>query len=147
MNVEKVRSLIAPVLETLGYELIDVRQVSELGRNILRVCIDCEGGVKLADCERVSREIETLLEVEGDIRDRYSLEVSSPGLNRPLVKETDFVRFAGKVAAVKTREPIDGRRNYKGMLKGVEEGRAVMVIDGQEYRVPLDLIEKAHLVY
>src|SRR5579885_1728275 len=98
MNLEKIRSVIGPVLETLGYELIDVRHVVEQGRSILRVMIDREGGVKLADCERVSREIDTLLEVEGEIRDRYNLEVSSPGLNRPLVKEADFVRFAGKTA-------------------------------------------------
>jgi len=150
MDLKRLKLLIDPVLTPLGYELVDVRYVVEQGRSIMRVMIDCEGGVKVDDCERASREIETLLEVEGDIRDRYHLEVSSPGLNRPLVKEADFVRFTGKVAAVKTREPIDeygGRRNYKGLLKGVEEGRAVMLIDGQEYRVPINLIEKANLVF
>ncbi len=150
MNIEKIRALTLPVLEALGYELIDVRYVVEQGRPVLRIFIDCEGGVKVGDCERASRELETLLEVEGGIGERYYLEVSSPGLDRPLVKEADFVRFAGKVASVKTRTPVEeygGRRNYKGLLKGVEEGRAVMVIDGQEFRVPLNLIERAHLVF
>lgn len=147
MNTDRIRNLIEPVLSTLGYELVDVRFVVEQGRAVLQVMIDCEGGVKVADCERASREMETLLEVEGAVGERYYLEVSSPGLNRPLVKEADFIRFSGRTAALKTREPIDGRRNYKGLLKGVEEGRAVMEIDGQEYRVPIGLIERAHLIF
>lgn len=147
MNIEKIRLLVEPVLVTLGYELVDVRFVVEQGRSTLRVFVDKEGGVTVGDCERVSREIETLLEVEEVVRDRYLLEVSSPGLNRPLVQEKDFVRFAGKTASLTTTEPIDGRRNYKGFLKGVEEGKAVMEIDGKEYRVPLKLIGKANLCY
>jgi ribosome maturation factor RimP len=79
--------------------------------------------------------------------ERYLLEVSSPGLDRPLVKEADFVRFVGKIASVATREPIEGRRNYKGLLKGMDEGHVVMEIDQKIYRVPLALIERANLVY
>jgi len=150
VDLEKVRSLVEPVTGQLGYELLDLRFLTEQGRHLLRLTIDKEGGVTLADCQRVSREIETLLEVEETVRERYHLEVSSPGLDRPLVKESDFVRFAGKTISLKTREPVveyGGRRNYKGLLKGVENRSVVMVIDGQEYRVPFDLMERAKLVY
>lgn len=134
------------MIELLGYELVDVRFVVEQGRPTLRIFVDKEGGITVGDCERVSREIDTLLDVEGVVRERYLLEVSSPGLNRPLVQEKDFVRFAGKTAFLATTEPIEGRRRYKGLLKGVEDGKAVMEIDGKEYRVPLNLIGKANLV-
>jgi ribosome maturation factor RimP len=150
VDLQKVRSLVEPVVGQLGYELIDVRFLTDRGRRLLRILVDREGGVSVGDCERVSREIETLLEVEEAVRERYDLEVSSPGFDRPLVKESDFARFAGKNAALKTKEPVvayGGRRNYKGLLKGVEEGVVVMMIDGKEFRIPLGLVERAHLVF
>lgn len=150
MDVRKVRSLVEPVLEPLGYELVDARFLTEHGRPILRLFVDREGGVTIGDCERVSREIETLLEVEGVLGGRSVLEVSSPGLDRPLTKPAHFEKYAGKVAAVTTSRPVEAygdRRNYKGLIRGVEEGTVVMEIDRQEYRVPLELIEKAHLVF
>src|SRR3989338_6010051 len=118
MDLGTIRKLIEPVVELLGYELVDVRFVVAQGRPILRVFVDKEGGVTVGDCERVSREIETLLEVESVVRERYLLEVSAPGLNRPVVQEKDFVRFAGKAASLTTTEPIPGRRNYQGVLTG-----------------------------
>jgi ribosome maturation factor RimP len=131
----------------LGYELLELRFLTEQGRQFLRIMIDREGGISVGDCERISREVETLLEVEEVVKGRYDLEVSSPGLDRPLVKESDFVRYAGRNASLKTREPIEGRRNYKGLLKGMEGGTVVMVIDGKEFRIPIGLVEKAHLVF
>ncbi|MBI3540820.1 MAG: ribosome maturation factor RimP [Deltaproteobacteria bacterium] len=147
INIEKVRSLVSPVLLELGLELVEARFVTEHGQPTLRLSIDREGGVAVGDCQKVSREIETLLEVEGSVSGRYLLEVSSPGLDRPLVKGADYVRFTGKMAAIKTREPIDGRRNYKGTLQGLLGEEVLILIDGQEYRVPLSLIERAHLVF
>lgn len=150
VDLQKVRSLVEPVVGQLGYELIDVRFLTDRGRRLLRILVDREGGISVGDCERVSREIETLLEVEGAVRERYDLEVSSPGLDRPLVKESDFIRFAGKNLALKTKEPIveyGGRRNYKGLLKGLEGNDVVMIVDGKEYRISLGLIERANLVF
>ncbi len=150
MDTKKIQDLIVPVIESLGCEFVDVRVVTEMGRKILRVLVDYEGGVSVGQCEKISREIETLLEVEGVIGDRCLLEVSSPGLDRPLVKESDFVRFTGKVAAIRTREamdPVTNRRNYKGLLKGVEDGSVVIEVDGQEYKITQSLIEKANLVF
>lgn len=147
MNIDHLRSLVGPVVTSLGCELVDVRCLTERGRSVLRLKIDREGGVTVEDCSRISREVGTLLDVEESIRSRYDLEVSSPGLDRPLTGEADFVRYAGKVAAIRTGEPIDGRRNFKGVLKGVEEDRVIVVIDGQEHRVPIALIERGHLVF
>lgn len=149
MDIQKTQQLIEPVVGLLGYELVQVRFLVDQGRPTLRIFVDREGGVTIGDCEKVSREIETLLEVEGAVRERYHLEVSSPGLNRPLTKESDFSRFAGKIASLTTRNPVPeygDRRHYKGLLKGVEDGKAVMEIDGKEYRVPLGLVGKANLV-
>jgi ribosome maturation factor RimP len=149
-NLERVRFLVEPVLRTLDCELVDARFLTEHGRHILRLFVDREGGVTIGDCERVSRELETMLEVEGVLGERSVLEVSSPGLDRPLTKPAHFEKYVGKVAAVTTSRPVDeygDRRNYKGTIRAVEDGRVVMEIDGQEFRVPLELIEKAHLVF
>lgn len=150
MDLKRVRSLVEPVLDPLGYELVDARFVSEYGRRILRLFVDREGGVSVGDCERISRELETLLEVEGVLGDRSVLEVSSPGLNRPLTKEAHFLKYVGKMASIATVRPPEeygDRRNYKGLIVSVEDGRVVVEVDRQEYRIPLSLIEKAHLVF
>ena len=146
IDLSKIRSLVEPAAGALGYELVDVRFVNELGRWTLRLMIDKEGGVSVGDCQKMTRDVETLLDVEEVVSGPYFLEVSSPGLERPLKKEADFVRYTGRMVSVKTREPIEGRRNYKGDLKGVEDSMIVMVIDHQEFRIPMNLIEKAHLV-
>lgn len=146
VNLQRLQSLVEPVLTQLGYELVELRPLTERGRQILRILIDREGGVSVGDCEKVSREVDTLLEVESSLRERCDLEVSSPGLDRPLVKASDFGKYAGKAAAVRTSQPIEGRSNYKGLLKGLEGESVVMVIDNQEYRIPLRWIERAHLV-
>lgn len=149
VDIKKIQLLAEPVLKELGCEWIEARLITEYGRKILRIAIDKEGkegGVSVGDCERVSREIETLLEVEEVVGERYLLEVSSPGLERPLIKEADYLRFVGKIASLKTREPIEGRRNYKGLLEGLEEGIVKILIDGKQYKVPVELIERAHLV-
>lgn len=146
-DTQRVRSIIEPVLGPLGYELVDAKWFTEHGRRILRIFVDREGGVSIGDCERISREVETLLEVEGILGERSVLEVSSPGLDRPLTKEAHFVQYAGKSAAITTSQPIEGRRHYKGLLKGLENGEIVIEIDRKDYRVPLALVERAHLVY
>lgn len=142
----KLRSLAQPVVEGLGMELVDVAIVTDHGRRVLRVTIDKPGGVTVDDCGDVSRELGTILDVEDPIPQRYSLEVSSPGLDRPLLSEKDFIRFSGKKARIKTREAIEGRKKFKGTIDAVVDGRVrVTDFDGKVFEIPLPIIEMARL--
>lgn len=143
---DKVKALAEPVLEGLGMELVDLVYTTEHGRRILRLFIDKPGGVTIDDCSDVSREFGTVLDVQDPIPQSYTLEVSSPGLDRPLVREKDFIRFTGKKARIRTREAIDGRKNFKATIDGVREG-AVLVTDadGRKYVIALSSIDKARL--
>jgi len=147
VDLARITGEIKPVAEGQGFELIQVQWTSDPGGSILRVLIDREGGIQVGDCEKFSREIDNLLVVEGGLPGRYRLEVSSPGMNRPLVKEADYVRFCGKKVVIRTIDPIDGRRNYKGLIQRVEDQAVMVTIDGIEYKIPFQLIEKAHLVF
>ncbi|MFQ5466216.1 MAG: ribosome maturation factor RimP [Thermodesulfobacteriota bacterium] len=144
---ERVRSLAEPVAEGLGLEIVHVEWAVEHGARILRVYIDKPGGVTIDDCSLMSRELSTILDVEDPIPESYSLEVSSPGLDRPLVREGDFARFTGRKAGIRTREPLGGRRNFKVTIDGVEEGVVVATdSEGRRLRIPLSFIERARLV-
>lgn len=134
--------LIEPVVEAMGCELVGV----EFHGGVLRVYIDRSEGVTLDDCEAVSRHLSGLLDVEDPIPGQYTLEVSSPGLDRPLFGARDFERFAGSRVKLRTRAPVDGRRNFKGMLLGVRGQRVVIEQDGDEVSLPLELVEQARLV-
>lgn len=143
---EKIRQLAEPVASALGLELVDVVYTSEYGRKILRIFIDKPGGVTVDDCSDVSRELSTILDVEDPIPQRYTLEVSSPGLDRPLKNELDFLRFMGRKARIKTREPLDGRKNFKAVIEGVEGGVVhVTDFDGKKFDIALSIIDKAKL--
>ena len=127
----------------MGYELVDV-QASNGGR-LLRLFIDKPGGVGLEDCAAVSRQLTRVFEVEGIDYER--LEVSSPGLDRPLRKGSDFARFAGHKAEVRMRTPdATGRRRFVGMLRGAEGGRVQMELDGQTVQLALEDVDRAKLV-
>lgn len=137
-----LQGLLESTLPAMGYELVDL----ELAHNgLVRVFIDKSGGITLDDCVTVSNHLTHLFTVENIDYDR--LEVSSPGLDRPLKKEADFVRFAGEQVKIKLRLPLDGRKNLQGELKGVVDG-AVQVALGPEsiVSVPLTQIDKARLV-
>lgn len=143
----KVRDLAEPLLTDMGLELVDVEYKNEHGSWVLRVYIDKPGGVTLDDCTDVSRELGTLLDVEDPVPQSYNLEVSSPGLNRPLVKEKDFKKFSGHRAKIRTTEPIEGRKNFKVTIKGFEDGSVVVEDDqGTVYSIGLGNIEKARLI-
>jgi len=138
---------VAPAVAGMGYELVDV-QASNGGR-LLRVFIDKPGGVNVDDCAAVSRQLSRVLPVEGVDYER--LEVSSPGLDRPLRKGADFSRFAGHRADVRMRTPdASGRRRFVGVLQGADEGRVRMELEGdqngQQVTLRLDDIERARLV-
>ena len=142
----RICNLLESPVEALGYELVGVELEPSAGRSVLRVFIDRDAGISVADCERASREVGAILDVEDPIPESYVLEVSSPGLDRPLLVEDHFVRFAGSNVRLRTREPIDGRHGWTGRLVGFREG-SVVVREGDEERlIPFDLVGKANLV-
>jgi ribosome maturation factor RimP len=145
--VEKVTSIIMPIIERAGMELVDLEYRKEGGGWVLRLFIDKEGGVTLDDCTDISNEVGEALDVADLIQHGYNLEVSSPGLNRPLKKEADFKRFIGKLAKVKTLEAIGGSRNFKGRIVGCENGILSLNIDGVIREIPIGKMARANLEY
>jgi len=151
---DRIRQIITPVLEEAGLELVDV-ELKGLGKNlVLTIFIDKDGGVNLDHCAEVSHEVGTLLDVEDVIPGSYRLEVSSPGLDRPLKKAQDYIKFAGKLAKIKTRVKCDPdgcgreRKTFRGRLLGLEEGIIRIELDGQTgspVSIPLENVEKANL--
>jgi ribosome maturation factor RimP len=138
-----IENVIEPVVAGMGYELVDV-QASNGGR-FLRLFIDKPSGINVDDCAAVSRQLARVFEVEGIDYDR--LEVSSPGLDRPLRKQADFVRFAGQKAELRMRRPdAGGRRKFAGVLKGADAGQVKIEVDGQTFALALDEIDRAKLV-
>ncbi len=144
--VEKLLALIEPVCESAGYELVDIQYTSAPGGRLVRVFIDKDGGVSFADCERVSRELSALLDVEDPVPNKYNLEVSSPGLDRPLRKPSHFKKCIGETVKVKLAEPKDGRRNFQGALLSAENNTVSVDVDGDKFELPLSLIESAKRV-
>lgn len=145
--IERVEVFAAPLLAEMNIELVEIQFRRESHGWVLRLYIDREGGVTLEDCTAVSREVSSYLEVEDPIEQAYHLEVSSPGLERPLRKKEDFVRFAGRRARIKTKEKIDEQRVFIGTLQGVEGDDIVVDIGDRVYRFPLDDIARARLVF
>ena len=137
--------LLEPPLEALGYELVDL-DVRVGKHGLLRIFIDNEDGVGLADCERVSRQLSAFLDVEDPLPGRYVLEVSSPGLDRPLRTLEHFRRFQDCRAKVRLREPRDSRRMLDGRLLGIREESIVMDVDGEVWQVQPAEIASARLV-
>lgn len=141
---KKVGALAKPLIDELGLELVDVVFTAEHGRSVLRIFIDKPGGVNLDDCRFVSRELGTVLDVEDIIERSYSLEVSSPGLDRPLKREKDFIKAVGKKINIRTREALRGRRNFKAVIDGVREGRVIITdSEGRQWEIDIENIEKA----
>jgi ribosome maturation factor RimP len=151
--VERVRGIAERVAESRGLDVFDVQYRRESGGMVVRVQIDRPGpaanateSVSIDDCAGVSRELSVILDAEDVVPGAYVLEVSSPGLDRPLRGAGDFERFAGRRAKVVMRERIDGQGFFKGRLGGVEQGMVLIDgDDGRRHRVPLDVITRAHL--
>ena len=145
-TVERVREMAARILEYAGMELVHLEMKREPGGWILRLFIDKEGGVTLDDCSSISRQLSTQLDVEDPIEQRYTLEVSSPGLDRPLFNERDYARFAGRKVRVSTFAPIDGRRNFIGRLDGLVDGAVRLTLEGdRQVAIPRQQVAKARL--
>ena len=138
-----VQAVIEPVVAGMGYELVELQAAN--GGRMLRLFIDKPGGINVDDCAAVSRQLSRVLEVEGIDYDR--LEVSSPGLDRPLRKGSDFARFAGHKADVRMRTPdATGRRRFIGVLRGADETNVALELEGQTVRLALNDVERARLV-
>ena len=143
---ETLLRLLEPVIEALGYELVELEFHPQGRGGLLRVYLDREGGIGVDDCERASRQVSSVLDVEDPIPGAYTLEVSSPGLDRPLRKAEDYARFAGQRAKLELLLPRDGRRRFSGTLQGIEGGEVQIEVDGVIYRLPLADIGKARLI-
>ena len=150
MGVEwdRLRQLIQEVVEGQGYELVDV-ELKGAGKNsILRIFIDTPAGISHRDCELVSEQVGTVLDVEDLIPFSYTLEVSSPGLDRKLVKEADYHRFGGKLARIQTRIPLRQQKVFRGRLHGLHEGKVQLELPkGDLLEIPLDVIQEARLEF
>ncbi len=146
-DVQNLTELFAPVVELMGYELVGVEFSGGSGHGTLRVYIDHEDGVNLDDCANISHQISAILDVEEPIQQAYNLEVSSPGLDRPLFKLEDYQRFIGQLVKIKMAIALSGRRNFKGVLQAVVEPNLIEIeVDGEVYQLPLADIGKANLV-
>ena len=143
----RLTALIEPVVIDLELELVEVQFRREATGWVLRLIVDKEDGVSLDNCSAVSREVGRLLEVEDPIEHPYLLEVSSPGLERPLTKEKDYLRFRHHKAKIKTREPIDNQRVFVGTIENLHNKVLTLQTDGGEIKLPLDMIAKARLVF
>ena len=142
---ESIEGLVTPIIHENRLELVDVEYKKE-GKNwFLRIYIDKEGGVTVDDCTRVSREIEDLIDVEEVVPSSYILEVSSPGLDRPLKREKDFLRFKGKRAHVTTYTPIHEQKSFKGTIRDFQDDTLFLDIDSQPVEIPKSQIAKARL--
>lgn len=138
--------LLQPVIEAMGYELLGIEHGSHGHNDLVRVYIDSESGIALEDCERVSEQISGILDVEDPLQRQYTLEVSSPGLDRPLFSLEQFERHIGHEAQVRLRQLVDGRRRLRGQIEAVEDEMVVLTVDGETFRVNAGLIEHARLV-
>ena len=143
--IDRIRTLAEPILLGEGIELVEVQYRREARGWVLRLYIDKEGGVTLEDCTHVSHEINRHLDVEDFIYAPYTLEVSSPGLSRPLKTEKDFLKYRNHRIKVMTCDPIEKRRQFKGTLLGFFENQIEMELDEGIVTIPLSNVVKAHL--
>lgn len=144
---KQIADLAEPVLEDIGFELVDVEFLSEHGRSVLRLYIDKDGGVTIDDCAGVSREFGDLIDIKDVIEHEYVLEVSSPGLNRRLKKEKDFVRSIGKNIKIRMNAQVNGCRNFTGYLKDFQDRTIYIETEGGLMILSWPEVNKANLVY
>lgn len=146
-NAEKVTQLIEPTVQALDLELWGVEHASQGKYSVLRIFIEREAGVTIDDCERVSRQASAIFDVEEPIAGEYTLEVSSPGIDRLLFTPQQFQRYRGEEVSVRMRTPVDGRRKFKGTLTDVVDDIIHIQVDGSDFELPHGDIEKANIVY
>ncbi|MBC2695425.1 MAG: ribosome maturation factor RimP [Desulfobacteraceae bacterium] len=144
--IAKVKDLTEPLCEAMGMEIVHVEYQRESRGFILRIYIDKPGGITLDDCVFINRQLSDTLDLHFDSSDSYSLEVSSPGSDRPLNKKPDFEKFRGRVARIKTIAPINGQKNFKGVLLGISEEIINISLDDKTVAIPFKEVKSARLV-
>ena len=146
MSVRKLNELMQPLVEELGYEFVGLEYNSNPKHAVLRIYIDHESGIGIDDCEVVSRETAALLDVKDPIRSQYNLEVSSPGLDRPLFRSEHYREFIGFAVQINVFAPLDGRRKFSGPILNADEKSVTIDQDGSEVTLEIDNIVKARLI-
>lgn len=144
---DDIQMLIEPVLEDLGFELVDIEYLSGQGRDVLRIYADSPSGINLDDCAMISREVGDLLDVKDVVKHRYVLEVSSPGLDRRLKRAKDFQDVIGKQIKVKTHMALEGRKNFTGVLEAVNNRVLQLRVDDVLVLISLEQVKRANLIY
>lgn len=141
-----VQELIEPAVVALGYELVGIEYMPQGKHSLLRVYIDADDGINLDDCTRVSHQVSGLLDVEDVLKGQYSLEISSPGLDRPLFTLEQFARFTGHAAKVHMVAPKEGQRKFRGVIISADNDNVVIDVDGKQIELAFSLIDRANLV-
>lgn len=142
-----VAELVGPTVEALGLQLWGVEHSQQGKYSLLRIYIEHEEGISVDDCERVSRQVSAILDVEDPISGEYTLEVSSPGVDRPLFAAEQYRQHLGDMVKIKTRGPVSGRRRFKGTIEAVADDVVTVDVGGETFELPLSDIDKAHIVY
>lgn len=145
-SVDMISVLLRPTVQTLGLELWGIEHLMRGRSSLLRIYIESDQGITIEDCERVSRQVSGILDVEDPLPGEYTLEVSSPGLDRPLFSFEQYQRFVGEVVNLRLRAPIDGRRKFKGVLEKAEADQITLTVDGALVNIAFAQIEKANIV-
>jgi len=143
---QQFQAMLEPAVTALGYEFWGLEYLTHTRQAVLRVFIDSPDGITVEDCAKVSRQLSAVLDVEDPIAAEYTLEVSSPGMDRPLFTLDQFIRYSGEQVKIRLRSPFEGRRNFNGRLVGVEAEDVVVVVEDHEYLLPIEMIDKAELV-
>jgi ribosome maturation factor RimP len=142
---QQIEQLLQPTVEAMGFDLWGVEYVSQGRHSVLRVYIDAEQGINVDDCAAVSHQAGSVLDVEEPISGEYTLEVSSPGMDRLLFKLEQYPQYANEVIELRLRSPFEGRRKFKGILKGIEGEDIVVQVDDHEYLLPHSAVDKARI--
>lgn len=145
-KLKLLHELIEPSVTALGFELWGIEYLAQGAHSVLRIYIDSEDGITVDDCAKVSHQVSGVLDVEEPISGHYNLEVSSPGLDRPLFTLEQFAAWAGHQVQLRLRVPFEGRRKFKGLLNGVEGDEVLLIVDKEEYLLPIDMIDRANIV-
>ena len=143
---KKLNDMFEPVIESMAYELVCVELTGSGNGTILRVYIDSDKGITVDDCQAVSYQLSGILEVEDPLQSQYALEISSPGLDRPLVKPEHFKQFIGDLVKIRSTEAVLGRKNFKGILESFDGEYLCVAVDNEVYEIPFENVEKANLV-
>jgi ribosome maturation factor RimP len=143
---QKLTEMLRPAVEETGKSLLGIEFISAGNNSVLRLFIDHENGIDVDDCAEVSRQVSALLDVEDPISSEYNLEVSSPGVDKPLFEKEHFEAVIGEVVNVKISMPLNGRRKFKGPLVAIENDTLIIEVDGIDYEIVISNVDKANLV-